>query len=101
MLRAAEDGIRYYKVTGVQTCALPISREPRARLPEGGRRVRRALSRRDDADRGQGTAERRARRAREGGHVPGDAAQRRERALPADLQRRRSEERRVGRAGGC
>src|SRR5688500_19157000 len=22
----AEDGIRYYKVTGVQTCALPISR---------------------------------------------------------------------------
>src|SRR5215467_15439497 len=25
----AEDGIRYYKVTGVQTCALPI-------LPDGG-----------------------------------------------------------------
>src|SRR5256885_2694850 len=24
----AEDGIRDYKVTGVQTCALPISREP-------------------------------------------------------------------------
>src|SRR5256885_5745378 len=25
----AEDGIRDYKVTGVQTCALPISRGPR------------------------------------------------------------------------
>src|SRR5688500_13374884 len=25
--REAEDGIRYYKVTGVQTCALPISRK--------------------------------------------------------------------------
>src|SRR5256885_12607737 len=33
----AEDGIRDYKVTGVQTCALPISsRESRAR-GEGGR----------------------------------------------------------------
>src|SRR5256885_4719827 len=29
----AEDGIRYYKVTGVQTCALPISwHAPRAEL---------------------------------------------------------------------
>src|SRR6266850_1929968 len=27
----AEDGIRVYKVTGVQTCALPISEEPVAR----------------------------------------------------------------------
>src|SRR5256885_10078232 len=27
----AEDGIRYYKVTGVQTCALPISSWRRAR----------------------------------------------------------------------
>src|ERR1039457_4378063 len=27
----AEDGIRDYKVTGVQTCALPISHSPRAR----------------------------------------------------------------------
>src|SRR5205807_7921628 len=26
----AEDGIRYYKVTGVQTCALPISPSRRA-----------------------------------------------------------------------
>src|SRR2546426_11781912 len=29
----AEDGIRDYKVTGVQTCALPISRLPRPRRP--------------------------------------------------------------------
>src|SRR3989454_8862422 len=29
----AEDGIRDYKVTGVQTCALPISRQPSARRP--------------------------------------------------------------------
>src|SRR5256885_14982534 len=28
----AEDGIRDYKVTGVQTCALPILREPRRAL---------------------------------------------------------------------
>src|SRR5580658_5833031 len=29
----AEDGIRYYKVTGVQTCALPISIEVTLRMP--------------------------------------------------------------------
>src|SRR5256885_1121747 len=29
----AEDGIRDYKVTGVQTCALPISNTPVLRLP--------------------------------------------------------------------
>src|SRR5256885_5725871 len=34
----AEDGIRYYKVTGVQTCALPISRARLAR-----RHARRAI----------------------------------------------------------
>src|SRR5688500_20347870 len=28
----AEDGIRYYKVTGVQTCSLPISLPSRSRL---------------------------------------------------------------------
>src|SRR5205807_5976737 len=28
----AEDGIRDYKVTGVQTCALPISDGPRTRI---------------------------------------------------------------------
>src|SRR2546426_291267 len=30
----AEDGIRDYKVTGVQTCALPISVEPLVHAPE-------------------------------------------------------------------
>src|SRR5260221_6197893 len=29
----AEDGIRYHCVTGVQTCALPISMQPGAALP--------------------------------------------------------------------
>src|SRR5256885_3780744 len=38
----AEDGIRDYKVTGVQTCALPISH---ARLSlRGGRRVARVVA---------------------------------------------------------
>src|SRR5256885_3978646 len=36
----AEDGIRDYKVTGVQTCALPISACSRARCATGDRRVR-------------------------------------------------------------
>src|SRR5256885_12020475 len=31
----AEDGIRDYKVTGVQTCALPISKSPGVILTEG------------------------------------------------------------------
>src|SRR5256885_8087721 len=34
----AEDGIRDYKVTGVQTCALPISRYPGRRGPSGSGR---------------------------------------------------------------
>src|SRR5256885_2761527 len=39
----AEDGIRDYKVTGVQTCALPIS-DPGRRVGAGGiRAARRAL----------------------------------------------------------
>src|SRR5256885_7281746 len=33
----AEDGIRDYKVTGVQTCALPISPDVRARKDHGPR----------------------------------------------------------------
>src|SRR5256885_2864976 len=43
----AEDGIRYYKVTGVQTCALPISCGERpiifhargGSIPRGGGRI--------------------------------------------------------------
>src|SRR2546426_11453550 len=37
----AEDGIRDYKVTGVQTCALPISRDASARRGPPARRARR------------------------------------------------------------
>src|SRR2546426_6981392 len=41
----AEDGIRDYKVTGVQTCALPISRQRGARRVAGGVAHRRAPTR--------------------------------------------------------
>src|SRR5688500_20149411 len=45
----AEDGIRDYKVTGVQTCALPISRRRRAgyvnRSARRGRRLRATAAR--------------------------------------------------------
>src|SRR2546426_633854 len=43
----AEDGIRDYKVTGVQTCALPISAGDAAGIP-----VRRARGRATQSDRG-------------------------------------------------
>src|SRR5256885_7831746 len=39
----AEDGIRYYKVTGVQTCALPIFRKHRPSLLEEARGASRRL----------------------------------------------------------
>src|SRR2546426_6747700 len=67
----AEDGIRDYKVTGVQTCALPISateqndRSPLARIRG------RSAGERCDKRRGQSRRE-------------------------SELHRRRSEERRVG-----
>src|SRR6266850_2647962 len=41
----AEDGIRDYKVTGVQTCALPIFTRPRSR-PRAARPERNRLHRR-------------------------------------------------------
>src|SRR5256885_6211870 len=40
----AEDGIRDYKVTGVQTCALPICRSTSAKASRG-RRARSPMSR--------------------------------------------------------
>src|SRR2546426_2030540 len=40
----AEDGIRDYKVTGVQTCALPISRRADARRGRGNPAHRRDLA---------------------------------------------------------
>src|SRR5438876_6690500 len=48
----AEDGIRDGRVTGVQTCALPISRRyagaGRRRLPTRGGRMRRAAGRSEE-----------------------------------------------------
>src|SRR2546427_7282365 len=81
----AEDGIRDLTVTGVQTCALPISAGPAlCAAPRGGRRARAAGA--DDRDRAApvlGAARRGARRARHV-HVGGLH------------ERERSEERRVG-----
>src|SRR2546426_10492694 len=54
----AEDGIRDYKVTGVQTCALPILRvgrpAPRPPLPLAGRVARRSGAKRREASGGGG-----------------------------------------------
>src|SRR5256885_7478924 len=81
----AEDGIRDYKVTGVQTCALPICRRARGRPPCHGWRPRRPFAR--------GPRERRARRHRAAACCRGRC-----RTSPASRTRRdrRSEERRVG-----
>src|SRR5205807_6092046 len=90
----AEDGIRDYKVTGVQTCALPIFlREERALLPgerpeEGGAG--------DVVQAVEGAF------GQQGGPVAGDGELEHPRQLPLALRqpgldlRQRSEERRVG-----
>src|SRR5205807_3633346 len=56
----AEDGIRDYKVTGVQTCALPISGDGRRVAP----RRRRACGSATRVSGGQRVARRQRRRAR-------------------------------------
>src|SRR5688500_19743216 len=88
----AEDGIRDYKVTGVQTCALPIF-HPRA-VDHGVPLSRRGVGRRWHAARSPARAL--------AASVRAPYAERR------PLDRRRSEERRVGRewrswwwADGC
>src|SRR5256885_3413633 len=78
----AEDGIRDYKVTGVQTCALPIYRRADEQGRHGGRRV--ALRRPHVARRARGLDQARSRDALE-----------RPRAEP-ESSAMRSEERRVG-----
>src|SRR5690606_41086962 len=83
----AEDGIRDFHVTGVQTCALPIY--PDRRAPVRRRRTRTAGS---DAGR---PAQRRGRRRESG---PRAAAGSRATWRPR-RGRRRSEERRVGKEG--
>src|SRR6266850_4284414 len=73
----AEDGIRDYKVTGVQTCALPISGAPAALGVDGGH---------DTADPRELLRAARARRlhgGRGGGPVRGVAADRAEEARDA------------------
>src|SRR5690606_40758115 len=85
----AEDGIRDFHVTGVQTCALPISDEPWPRLQRAGdgREVREVHEVRLDAP---GTAPGREQAVRAAVAVVG-----REHAL-AGTHERRSEARRVG-----
>src|SRR5256885_4901035 len=83
----AEDGIRDYRVTGVQTCALPISAPPN---PRARRRAGRRF-----ADRARGVPEpppvrRRARSGRRAGS---------RRTSGRSRLRGRSEERRVGEEG--
>src|SRR5205085_5520266 len=80
----AEDGIRDLTVTGVQTCALPISRLA-GRTRRGARRARRRRTRRDGARRAVATS-RGDRRV--GGRCEG-----------APRGGKRSEERRVGKGG--
>src|SRR5256885_10773796 len=77
----AEDGIRDYKVTGVQTCALPIS---------GSRAVPAVPKRRPEGRAGDGPLDRRAERGARGRSAAV------ERGLCAGGGARRSEERRVG-----
>src|SRR5690606_40412377 len=83
----AEDGIRDFHVTGVQTCALPISLVPASTGPRRSRDPRLVARRRRrpsaPADPGEGTRPR----------GTGDAARGR--------GPRRSEERRVGKEGRC
>src|SRR5262249_57940056 len=94
----AEDGIRDWSVTGVQTCALPIS----ALRGPGGRAPRPAHGRPPDRD-GAGRT-----RSPDGGrraqclavNTPRNSTGRLPRAPPSSVRPVRSEERRVGKEGG-
>src|SRR5262249_58843226 len=81
----AEDGIRYWSVTGVQTCALPIwpQRRPASRLP-----LALGPLRRGPVPGGEGGPGRRRRGGLAGRQAPRGPA-----------RRLRSEERRVGKGG--
>src|SRR2546426_4899784 len=93
----AEDGIRDYKVTGVQTCALPIYRGRSRSPPSAAARDRRRAagtprrSRRDrGADRSRATpwAAPRRRTGRSRGRFPPDARARPPRRSPCSWRRR-------------
>src|SRR5207249_6758188 len=73
----AEDGIRYRNVTGVQTCALPISQD-RADARQGPRRDQRSRRRREYRD---------------------SFGKARAQAVRPRVRIKRSEERRVGKEG--
>src|SRR5690606_40006741 len=89
----AEDGIRYFHVTGVQTCALPIS-APGAAGPDAAAAalLRRLAANDPKAD--TGLVEAAYRLAAEA-----HAAQQRENGDPYITHPLRSEERRVGKEG--
>src|SRR5262249_58275709 len=76
----AEDGIRDWSVTGVQTCALPISTGPRSRRSRAQRQALRGLDR---------EATGRMRRERPTGFGPGDRPARRP-PRPRGRRRRRA-----------
>src|SRR5205807_3505586 len=88
----AEDGIRDYKVTGVQTCALPICRRADPPVRGGGPLTRRLLWRARAGGAAAGGPSRRHPRYGLGLPVPGQSSGRR----GAEHRRGRSEERRVG-----
>src|SRR5688500_19828264 len=87
----AEDGIRDYKVTGVQTCALPICAVARRAEGEGGRAG-------DAAERDVAVV--RAIRAGAGCRAELGSASAAVREDLHDAGHGRSEERRVGKGGG-
>src|SRR5262249_59738530 len=88
----AEDGIRDWSVTGVQTCALPISRRRHGYRDE-------PVVRAGDGRLGRGAGVARGR----GGYRVQLRLSRDDRRAEAELHLlcRRSEERRVGKEGGC
>src|SRR5688500_20314630 len=81
----AEDGIRDYKVSGVQTCALPICQHARHE------RVRLEVIAVENLDRQQRCAERRAKDGRHASRETGDQEN-----APLAVGHARSEERREG-----
>src|SRR5205807_4357687 len=94
----AEDGIRDYKVTGVQTCALPISQEVgrRAQATSTRERVRAIL---DEHEIEQALARARHEHERCRKRDGGLEMHRVTRGKRVEQQRVRSEERRVGKGG--
>src|SRR5439155_13319512 len=88
----AEDGIRDGHVTGVQTCALPISRAGGGRAARAARRAARPRARLVAGDGARRLVRPAALRA---GHPRGG------RVIDEKAQELRSEERRVGKEGRC